>query len=354
MDLKLLYLHNFRNYKEGYFEFSPGINLICGPNARGKTSVLEAIYYLMLGRSFRTPQQQDLIKQEESVFSVDLLFNKYTIDQKLKISGNSKERKIVHNQTVLPSVSHLLGLIQGIIMTPDDVNLIKGPAHLRRQFIDLFIAQFDPLYIHHFTRYHRAIKQRNQLLKLKKTVSIESWEHEMAHAAAYLTKQRKDTIQELLVPCQDFYTYLTEEKEELHFLYRANSNDVEDETSIKNSFLKQFEKQRAREMLLGYTVVGPHKDDISMNIGKQEARFFASEGQQRSLVTALYIGAWKYLKQRLDTLPLFMIDDIGMGLDESRRCKLIEQLENLGQVFLTSTNCNLIKKTKKDHKVFEL
>ncbi len=161
MHLRSLFLQQFRNYKEAYFEFSPSLNLICGPNALGKTSLLEAIHYLMIGRSFRPGHHQDLIKVGCDTFYLEAIFCKYNVDQKLRLHANAKERRIIYNSTALASSSNLLGLIQGVVMTPDDVNLVKGPPALRRQFLDIQIAQIDPLYVHHLGRYSRAMRQRN-------------------------------------------------------------------------------------------------------------------------------------------------------------------------------------------------
>ena len=211
MYLKSLYLQQFRIYREVYFEFTPALNLICGPNAQGKTTLLEAIHYLMFGRSFRPGLHQDLIHTGHNSFYLEAIFCKHDVDQKLRLYLEGKERKIIYNSTVLPNVSNLLGLIQGVVMTPDDVNLVKGSPLLRRQFLDIQLAQVDPLYVYYLTRYAKAMRQRNQLLKQKKLFSIESWEHEMAQASAYIILQRRRGLQALQKHCQTFYAYLTGE-----------------------------------------------------------------------------------------------------------------------------------------------
>ncbi len=342
MHLRSLYLQQFRNYREVYFEFDPSINLICGPNAQGKTSVLEAIHYLMFGRSFRSILNQDLIHIGCNSFYLEAIFCKHDVDQKLRIYMEGKERKIIYNSTVLSNVSNLLGLIQGVTMTPDDVNLVKGPPLLRRQFLDIQLAQVDPLYVHYFARYTKAMRQRNQLLKQKKLLSIESWENEMAQASSYLVMQRRRSLQALQIHCQAFYSYLTGEKENLTLEYCSGASDCQNEAEIKQFHLHQFNKNRTREMVFGHTLVGPHKDDIWIGIGGRDARFFASEGQQRSCVAALHMGEWQRLKQVADDIPLLMIDDVGISLDGKRRERLLDQLGSLGQVFLTTTDSDLL------------
>lgn len=354
MYLRSLYLQQFRNYKEVYFEFSPSLNLICGPNAQGKTSLLEAIHYLMFGRSFRPGLHQDLIHIGCQSFYLEAIFCQHDVDQKLRLYVEGKERKMLHNSTVLPNVANLLGLIQGVIMTPDDVNLVKGSPVLRRQFLDIQLAQVDPLYVHYLARYSKAMRHRNQLLREKKLLSIESWEHEMAQASAYIVLQRRRSLKALQMHCQKFYHYLTEEKENLILKYCSGASACQTEAEIKDFHLSQFSKNRSREMNFGQTLVGPHKDDIWIGIGERDARYFASEGQQRSCVAALHMGEWQHLKQVADDIPLFMIDDVGISLDNKRRERLLDQLAALGQVFLTTTDANLIDSFEGPKKIFLL
>jgi len=354
MRLQSLYLHNFRCYEEGYFEFCPHLNLIFGPNARGKTSLLEAIRVLMIGRSFRTIQSNDLIKNQTTGYHLEVHFAKHGIDQKLRIAGNTTERKIFLNSAPLGSLSNLLGLIPGVVQTPDDINLIKGPPQLRRQFLDIQIAQIDPLYVHHLTRFNRAMRQRNQLLRTKNLVSIEPWEHEMSQSAAYIISRRLSTIQNLQTNCQTFYTELTGEETLLTLKYRTNPSDLTNPESIKCYFLKQYQKNRDREKVLGYTLVGPHKDDFTIAINGQDVRFFASEGQQRSCATALHFAEWENLYLTGVEKPIFLMDDVGMSLDKDRSKRLLLQLFKLGQVFLTTTDQSLFDYYPGEKKAFSI
>ena len=137
MYLKSIYLKNFRIYKEKFIEFSPQINMIWGENAIGKTTILEAIYYLISGKSFRTEKSQDLISEGENYFYIEAQFLKHGISQSLKISFDGKERKIVYNSTRLQTATNLLGILQGVLLTPDDVELVKGSPLIRRHFFDL-------------------------------------------------------------------------------------------------------------------------------------------------------------------------------------------------------------------------
>lgn len=337
MFLRKLYLHNFRCYSDAAFEFCPGINTICGPNAQGKTTILEAIHYLITGSSFRTTQLSDLTAIGQQGFYLEADFVKHGVEQKLRISCSGKDRKIVHNSTVCSSTSSLLGLLQGVVTTPDDVALVKGAPVVRRQFLDLQIAQVDPLYVHHLTRYHRAMRQRNALLKAKSHTALDSWEHEMANSAAYVTIQRNRASVDLQSSGSELHKALTGNPEDLSLGYKSSAPLSSDHAGLRNHYSEQFQRLRHREMLLGCTLTGPHKDDMTIAIGGKEVRFFASEGQQRSCVAALHLAEWHRLNTIADETPLMLIDDLGISLDNTRRDRLLAHVCGLGQVFLTTT-----------------
>jgi DNA replication and repair protein RecF len=338
MYLRALFLRHFRLYEERYFEFGPGINIIKGANAQGKTSLLEAIHFLMTGRSFRTSQVTDLVREGASFFHLEACFVKHDIEQRLKITGNGRERKIVYNSTVYPSSSSLLGLLHGVTIHPDDTALVKGSPQIRRHFLDLQIAQVDPLYVHHFTRYNRAMRQRNSLLRAKNGTTIESWEYEMAHAAAYVIQQRFHAVEDLRKQGSELHRKLGSENEEFNLNYKTGASSPYELDVLRQYYLAQFQKHRKREMEFGMTISGPHRDDLSILLNNKEARFFASEGQQRGSAAALRMAEWERLKVLSLETPLMLIDDVGISLDSSRRKKLFAHLASLGQVFLTTTD----------------
>jgi len=330
MALRSLVLQDFRRYDQMRFDFDPQVNLIWGSNARGKTSVLEAVYLLTIGRSFRTSQLKDLIRKGADSFHVHLTFVKHGVEQVIRFSYNGKEYRVLHNQTQYRSPAAVLGILQGVVVTPDDASLVKDSPSIRRRFLDAQIAQVDPLYVHHLMRYMRSMKQRNALLKARNLGSIETWEQQMAVAAEYITKQRSVVVQDLSRMAQSYYGNLSEETDLFQIQFPSELRSADE-------YLKKYNKHRSREMDLGFTLVGPHKDDILMMIGDKEARHFASEGQQRSCVAALRLAEWERLRTLADESPIMLYDDVGMSLDDSRKDRLFRFLENLDQVFLTST-----------------
>ncbi|HRD55374.1 MAG TPA: DNA replication and repair protein RecF [Parachlamydiaceae bacterium] len=337
MELTSLYLKNFRLYKERMVLFAPKTNLIFGANARGKTTILEAIYYFITGKSFRTEKPQELISSGENYFYLEISFKKHSVSQSLKVFFDGKERKILYNNTKLSSAVHLFGILQGVLLTPDDVSLIKGEPLLRREFFDAAIAQADPLYIHYLTRYKRALRQRNCLLKAKALNSIESFEHEMAASASYIALQRREFLKNLEFLNNPMHLKLSGEEEAVSLRYKPSGHTAHELDCLKKTYLDLFKKNRLKEVDLGVTYAGPHKDDLLFFLNEKEVRHFASEGQQRSLISTLRFSQWMQLKNRSQGLPLMLIDDLGISLDEGRKKRQLEFLNNFSQVFLTMT-----------------
>ena len=335
MQVQSLQLHNFRNHEKAFFEFDRGLNSFCGPNAAGKTNILEALYLFISGRSLRNAALHECICRSSDTFFLQLEFTKQGIEQTLKIACSKTEKRILCNTTPLHSFSGLLGILPGTVLTPDDAALIKGPPLLRRQFLDLLIAQNDPLYIHHSTRYYKAMLQRNCTLRKKDAKGALCWEEEMAHAAVYLWNKRGLALHSLQDSCHRLHALLVDSPPPLWFTFKSFASPSMD--NIKQKFLDSLEKNRLREMALGFTLTGPHRDDFIIKLDSQEARFFASEGQQRTIATVLRLGEWEQLKNLSQEKPLMIIDDLGLGLDEQRKSRLLNYVTDLGQVFVSST-----------------
>lgn len=337
MYLQFLALNNFRIYKEAYFSFSKGINGIIGPNALGKTTILEAIYLALFGRSFRTLDLRELIHEDAEAFSIELGFTKNEIAQNIRIIQTRQDRKIIYNCTPLSSYGGLLGILQGVLMAPHDLEIIKGPPIVRRTFLDLQLAQVDPLYVHHLKRFTRALKQRNFLLKNRQTVAIEPFEWEMAASASYLIGERAKNIFKLNKLASPLYSALANEKERATFLYKTQAPVEEGLKGIEEFLKSQYIKLRSKELALGLTLLGPHKDNIQILINGKEAKTFASEGQKHTLLAVLKFAEWHLIKERSENSPFMMIDDLTLSLDEYRQGNICSCLENLGQAFFSST-----------------
>ncbi len=329
MNVKDLILRNFRSFKETHISFSEGVNLIQGENGAGKTTLLEALYLLSTGRSFLTSHLTDLIRKGASHFYVEVRFVRDGVEQSLSIGYDGKSRRIHYNNTHFQNFSHVLGILPSVLYSPKDSALISGSPQERRRFLNIQLAQTDPLYVHHLMRYHKAMKHRNALLKVKSEAAIETWEQMMAESARYLMVKRDSLALALRPRLKGHLEALAPDPFDLRY---------EPSISLKKKDLIEalYEKQRPKELIVGTTLTGPHRDDLHITYGGQEAKTFASEGQKRTCIAALKMAEWDELAEQTNSKPLLSIDDFGVHLDPNRTALLQEKLVAFGQVILTS------------------
>ncbi|MBS0626431.1 MAG: DNA replication/repair protein RecF [Verrucomicrobia bacterium] len=328
MFLKNLYLRNFRNYAEAQVEFHPKCNVLYGDNAQGKTNLLEAIYLIATGRSFRTMRAEELIRHGQSFFYIEATVVRDMISQTVKLSFDGESRRLQTEANTYSSFHHLLGLLPSVLYAPADTELITGSPAVRRRFFNLHLAQSDPLYVHHLSRYWRAMKQRNCLLRMRNEHDLECWEIEMAHSAAYLYTAREEMTAEIKEPLAKAAQRLSGDKESLELRFAPSYQP--------DTYLSQLKKSRPREVQLGLTMAGPHRDDLNLFIDGKPARLFASEGQKKTSMAALRLAEWERLCRRVEGTALMGIDDFGLHLDAPRQQLLCSSLDQLGQVFVTT------------------
>ncbi len=336
MYLESIYLRNFRNFNEAEVKFAPGLNIIWGDNAQGKTNLLEALFLLSMGRSFRSQHLAELIREGEVFFYIEAALVQNNVSQSVKLSFDGQNKRLQLNATTHSSFNPLLGTLPLVLNTPSDSELISGSPAERRRFLNLHLAQSDPLYVHHFSRFWRAMKQRNCLLRTRLPEPLDCWEAEMAHSAAYIYKMRKCLVEELQSPLADRGRSLSSD-EQHQLRYHPSSSD---------NYLQQLEKSRKRDGELGMTTVGPHRDDLSFWVGSdpdrragvqmKAAKTYASEGQKKTAVASLRLAEWDRLAARLSCTPLMAVDDLGLALDETRQAYFRDCLAKLGQVFVTT------------------
>jgi len=328
--LKTLYLRNFRNYEEGSISFGPHLNIIFGDNAQGKSSLLEAISLISTGRSFRTQHLSEIIQHGKDAFFLEAEVVRDQVPQTIKLSFNGQTKKLTLNANEFSTFAPLLGAFPSVFSLPSDRGLITESPSYRRRFLNLHLAQSDPLYVHHFARFWRAMKQRNYLLKEKKMDALDCFETEMALSAQYLSHARRTFLGDLKNPLKEQGKNLSgcEEIMEADLLSTYPTD--------AKSYEKQLQKMRRREKEIGQTLQGPHRDDLALLINKKPAKTYASEGQKKTMITALRLSQWKHLANQIEDLPFFAIDDFEGMLDPSRQAYLSAFLQSMGQVFLTT------------------
>lgn len=331
MYLKRLLLRNFRNYAEAEAVFSPSVNVILGENGQGKTNLLEAIHLVSTGRSFRAHALSDLIRFGQSFFYLEAEFQKEGVLQTLKIYYDESTRKVQYNQTVYPTLTSLLGILPSVLLSPDDLSLVSGTPAERRRFLDLHISQTDPLYLHHLGRYFKAMKQRNHLLRAQSDAAIQAWEQMMAQSAAYLVQKRKQAALSLKNPSSEWMGILSRYLDSIDIHYQSSLSGDE-----ALQFQQLWQKTRSKEMHIGATLAGPHRDDLLIHLADKPAKIFSSEGQKRCCISALRFAQWEKMAETLGHSPILGMDDFGIQLDSERKLQLKNHLQKFKQVFLTS------------------
>lgn len=329
MFLESLVLKNFRSFKEVQVTFSPELNFIEGDNAEGKTNLLEAILFLSTGRSFRTSHLKELIHHGASFFYLEAHFRKEGLVHSIKAHFDGTVRRLQINEDRFTSFNPLLGMLPTILYAPDHVTLITGGPAERRRFLDLHLSQLDSNYLYHLSRYTGAMKQRNALLKEASEVGIGCWEEMMADSSHYLVNKRREAIESLKQPMQEILRQLSQNRDQLEIDYHSSFREG-------SSFLAQLQAQRPKELSYGSSLIGPHRDEFMIALNGHPARYYASEGQKRSILAALRFGQWHRVYDKIAHPPILSIDDFGAHLDKQRRILLQQQMANRGQVFLTA------------------
>lgn len=329
--LKRLYLHQFRNYSQTEIVFSPTVNWIYGKNAQGKTNILEAIYLLSTGRSFRTHKLSQLIQTGMNFFYIEAEIEKDGVTQSLKISFDGETKKVQYNTTIYNYFTPLLGILPHVLYSPEDLALIAGTPSHRRKLLDMHLAQIDPLYIHHLARYHKAMRQRNELLKAKSEATIDAWEENMAWSGAYILSERLALINRIQEPLFLKMKEISSGKDAVKIEYHNTFNG-----HTKEHCLEHLKKNRKKEIHIGTTLYGPHRDDLIFSMEGFSARSHGSIGQQHCIAASLRLCLWQDLQNQTKELPLFSVDDFGAHLDATRQQKFHLEIGKLGQIFLTS------------------
>ncbi|MBE3580391.1 MAG: DNA replication/repair protein RecF [Thermoanaerobacteraceae bacterium] len=329
-----LALYNFRNYTERVFYFRPGLHLLTGPNGAGKTNLLEAIAYLSTGRSFRFHQDRDLVTLGRPGFRLRACLKKGNQGSEIDIVYDGGRKKLTINNSPHRLVD-LLGLFPTVTFGPDDLYLVKGPPVIRRQFLDRELCQVDRSYCLHLLTYRRVLLQRNLLLKQIKggqarADQLEPWDQQLVFCGLPLVEKRQEVLRRLEGLADQFYAVLAGASSSIALCYQPSLSPADD-------WLKRLAEKRDKEIIMGATLLGPHRDDFTFEVGGRSGRHYASQGEQRSLVLALKLAETVYFTQVLGFRPALLLDDVFSELDGNRRKALLKVVAGEGQAFITTT-----------------
>ncbi|MBQ7793630.1 MAG: DNA replication/repair protein RecF [Clostridia bacterium] len=343
MEVKRLTLKNFRNYGEETVELAPRTNLIYGDNAQGKTNLLEAVHLAATGRSHRAKTDSQMVRFGEEYARVSVEFADRHRDYKIVIGILPANRKSVKiNDVPINKLSVLVNYLNVVMFSPEDLELVKGSPKMRRQFMDTSISSLSPRYMSELVSYHKVLAQKNNLLKKAKfgdkkaADNIDVWNIQLASAGARIMKERKSFIDGIKKWAKDVHREIAES--ELEIVY-SPSFEIEllDTPNPELSFLQRLEEVKQREIEYGSALYGIQRDEIRFFIDGNEAKLFASQGQQRTIVLCMKLALTEYIKTRRDEYPVLLFDDIMSELDEKHRSYLADKIRDK-QVLLTCTD----------------
>lgn len=361
MKLNKLELKNFRNYEDLKLQFSPNINIFYGDNAVGKTNILESIYVLAITKSHRINIDKHLIKEglQATKIKGELELQKET--KKFEILINTKGKSVKINDIIIKKISHYISNFNVIMFFPSDLDLIKGNPSSRRKFLNIEIAQIDNKYLSILNEYNLLVKNRNEYIKNKKMEELDLTylsiiNEQISKKGTEIYKKRIDFIEKLNQKTKKIYKTIFEEGN-LDIEYKTNIDitSLKNEDEIREILFKKLTSNIKRDLFLGMTVNGPHRDDLIFYLNKNDIRNHASQGQQRIIMVCLKLAEIEIFKEITGEYPVLLLDDIFSELDEKKQNNIIKYIKNDIQTFITTTDLNsLDDKLLKDSKIFNV
>ena len=364
--LKLLY---FRNYLSTNIEVHPSLNVLVGNNANGKTNIIESIFCLALGKSYRTKSDSECIMFGETATAMSCIVNKNNreLDIMLGINNKGKSAKIAGIKKT--KLTDFVGELNVVLFSPEDLQIVKGSPALRREFMNREFYQFSRIYHKDYLMYQHLLKQRNSYLKdMRKNPKdemslayLETLTSQLAKVALYITKERVSFVQDISKLTYKNMLNISNGQETLKIKYKSsvldalNIAEINDESFTEENLTKVMMKKSFDDIMRGSTKIGPQHDDLEFYINDLDAKMYASQGQQRSIVLSLKLAEINYLKEKTGTYPVLLLDDVLSELDKNRQLKLLDAINENVQTFITTPSISDIKEDLlKKAKVFKI
>ena len=333
MWIKNIKINNFRNYSEEEINLDKNINIFYGENAQGKTNIVEAIFLCGMGKSFRAKKDKEMINLNSKNSQIEIEYQKSDREGKIKI--NLGDKKIVYiNGVKINKLSELLGNINVVIFTPDDINILKGGPQNRRRFLDIMISQLKPNYMYNLNLYLKTLEQRNNYLRQIKDEKkdenlLDIWDEKLSEYAVNIFNYRNEFIEKIKNKIKIIHNEITDNKEEIEIEYISECKNKED-------FLKLLKQRRTLDIIKGFTTKGIHRDDFVIYINKRQLDIYGSQGQHRTAILSLKLSELNIIFEEIGEYPILLLDDFMSELDEKRRKNFLEKIKN-AQVIITCT-----------------
>lgn len=352
MQINQISLTNFRNYNEQQIILNPHINVFYGNNAQGKTNILESIFLCGFGKSFRTSKEKEMIQLGKDYTQVELQYQKSDRSGKIKILLANK-KQIEVNGVKIKRLSELVGNLNLVIFTPDDIQILKnGPAE-RRRFLDMMIGQLRPNYVYTLNLYLKTLEQRNNYLRQIKEENkpeemLEIWDEKLAEYAVTIWKYRNEFIEKLKQKIKVIHKQITNEKEELKIEYLS-------ECENKENYLELLKQRRKLDIIKGFTTKGIHRDDFKAFINEKEVGIYGSQGQHRTSILTLKLAELYVIYDEIGEYPILLLDDFMSELDENRRKSFLQYIKDT-QVIITCTDKMELEELDlgKDYQIYQV
>ncbi len=336
-----LLCEQFRNIEKVELELGSRVNLFVGPNGQGKTNLLEAMYLLSSGKSFRTSRLGDMVAWGSKEASVFLRVNDSISFHDLGIKFGGRTKTVFRDNKEVRRAVDFYGNLVVVSFSPDDLILVKGGPEERRRLLDKHLVDFSPKILTHLVAYHRALRHKVQLLREEAPARlIEPWNEIMISEGAHIEEGRRSLISRVLLFFPQKHSDFFSSAEDVSVEYVTHRSEDE---SLRERISKVLPQERKRKVCL----CGPHRDDFNLLLGGKPARMFASQGQSRSIVLALKLSIFSVLEQERGEAPVVLLDDVDSELDDVRRDTLMGALSNSNrQVIVTTTDRSLFQKVE--------
>ncbi|MDR2132464.1 MAG: DNA replication/repair protein RecF [Clostridiales Family XIII bacterium] len=337
MRINRLELSDFRNYEKQILFFHEKTNIILGNNGQGKSNLLEAIYMLSMGKSFRTQKDLEMIRFGANFLRVCGSFEKggRTTETEVMLSGEEKKFRI--DGFLGSKNADLLENVYMVVFSPEDMRIVKEDPDKRRRFMDRELFQIKPLYYKDLSRYKKSVLHRNAVLKaeIPNEDMLDVWDENLFKYGSKIIRERRYFIEKLKKISMDIHASVTDGKEFLEVSYAPDIAFAEDSEEQRDIFIGRLRECRASDMARRFTGAGPHRDDMSVFIGGMDVKRFGSQGQQRTAALSLKLAELSIIKEETGEDAIILLDDVLSELDEERRRFLIRSLSK-NQVFISA------------------
>ena len=372
--LSHLSLTNFRNFVDLDLELPTGVVVFFGPNAQGKTTLLEAVYLLAVARSFRAENEREVLNFQAAAEGSQGLVGgtvekrgeklqvyvgyqcsparsgeQYTSRNSWRNSGQNSThggttvRKQIRISRVRRTAAELVGTVNAVLFSAEDIQLVQGPPAGRRRFLDVLMSQADPLYLKGLQRYQKVVQQRNQLLRMLQDAragadELDYWDEELITEGSWITWHRREVMSDLTRVCAEHHGDLAGPGEDLVVAYHPNVPVGDSIKATEEQFRQSLAAAAGRERVSANTAVGPHRDDFDMLVNEVDMGTFASRGQSRTLALALRLAEASYLASVRGEGPIVLLDDVLSEMDSTRRSRVLEKASQYQQALVTTTD----------------